>query len=44
MKYAGLKLNVCTFCSYVCDWLFHITLKLDLSNYHAEEQMVSCPF
>lgn len=44
MKYAGLKLNVCTFCSYVCDWLFHITLKLDLSNYHAEEQMVSCLF
>lgn len=43
MKYAGLKLNVCTFCSYVCEWLFHFTLKLDLSH-HAEEQMVSCPF
>lgn len=44
MKYAGLKLNVCTLCSYVCEWLFLITLKLELSNYHAEEQMVSCLF
>lgn len=44
MKYAGLTFQICTFSLYVYEWLHHIMLKLDLSNYDTEEQMVSCLF